>query len=157
MTMLLPCLDRRPRPAAERRRWLAVPAAALVALVSACAGDGAPTGPDAVNVVAINIVGSNGNSAYTPNPATVSAGASVMLKNYTTETHHIVRDDGSANFGEIAAGSSSARELRTGGGNYHCTIHRTMVGSINGQLPTEPRRCDPDFYDLSHCCDGFYC
>jgi hypothetical protein len=66
-------------------------------------------------------------------------------------------DDGSVDFGDIAAGGSSERELRTGGGNYHCTIHRTMVGSINGQLPAEPRRCDPNFYDLSHCCDGFYC
>jgi hypothetical protein len=80
-----------------------------------------------------------------------------MLKNFTNETHHIVMDDGSVDFGDIAAGGSSERELRTGGGEYHCTIHRTMVGSINGQLPAEPRRCDPNFYDLSHCCDGFYC
>ena len=58
-----------------------------------------------------------------------------MLTNYTTETHHIVMDDGSVDFGEIAAGGSSERELRTGGGNYHCTIHRTMVGSINGRAP----------------------
>ena len=32
-----------------------------------------------------------------------------------------------------------------------------MVGSINGQVPVEPRPCDPNFYDLSHCCDGYYC
>ena len=143
-------------PAPGWRRWLAVPTAALAAIVGACAGAGTPTGPDG-NVVAINIVGSTGNSAYTPNPATVSAGASVTLKNFTTERHHIVMDDGSVDFGEIAAGASSERALKSDGGNYHCTIHRTMVGSINGQLPPEPRRCDPNFYDLSHCCDGFYC
>ena len=157
MTTLFLCrLDRGPCPAPQWRRWRAVPAAALVALLSACAGEGTPTGPDA-GTVAINIVSSQGNSAYTPNPARVSTGSYVMLKNFTNETHHIVMDDGSVDFGDIAVGGSSERELRTGGGNYHCTIHRTMVGSINGQLPPEPRRCDPNFYDLSHCCDGFYC
>src|SRR5688572_26273905 len=146
---------RRHRVAAWRRRLPTV-AVPLLALLSACNSDG-PTAPDAGNVVAINIVGSNGNSAYTPNPAAVAAGSSVLLTNYSSETHHIVMDDGSLDFGEIAAGRSSERELRSGGGTYHCTIHRTMVGSINGQLPPEPRRCDPNFYDLSHCCDGFYC
>jgi plastocyanin len=140
-----------------RRSRVELPAIALVLLVSACGGSSGPTAPDGGNVVAINIVGSNGNSAYTPNPAQVAAGASVMLTNYTTETHHIVMDDGSLDFGEIRAGASAERALRTGGGNFHGTSHRTMVGSINGQLPAEPRRCDPDFYDLSHCCDGFYC
>ena len=45
-------------PAPRWRRWRAVPAAGLVALLSACAGEGTPTGPDGGNVVAINIVGS---------------------------------------------------------------------------------------------------
>ena len=49
------------------------------------------------------------------------------------------------------------RRLTTGGGDYHCTIHQTMVGSINGQTLIEPRPCDPAFYDLSFCCGGFYC
>jgi len=142
--------------APEWRRWLVVPVAALASFLCACAGGGTPTGPDGGKVVAINIVGSQGNSAYTPNPAKVSAGSYVMLKNFTNEAHHVVMDDGSVDFGDIAAGGSSERELRTDGGNYHCTIHRTMVGSINGPLPPEPRRCDPNFYDLSHCCDGYY-
>jgi len=134
-----------------------VPVTALASVLCACAGGGAPTGPDAGKVVAINIVSSQGNSAYTPNPAQVSTGSYVMLKNFTNEIHHIVMDDGSVDFGDIAVGGSSERELRTERGNYHCTIHRTMVGSINGPLPPEPRRCDPNFYDLSHCCDGYYC
>jgi plastocyanin len=133
-----------------------MPKVILAAFLSGCAGEGTGTGPDA-NAVAINIVSSSGGTAYTPNPATVSMGARVMLRNFTTEAHHIVMDDGSIDFGQITAGGSSERELRTGGGTYHCTIHRSMVGSINGQVPPEPRRCNPDFYDLSHCCDGFYC
>ena len=71
----MPCLhplDRRHRVTAWRR-WLPSLAVPLVALLSACSSDG-PTAPDAGNVVAINIVGSNGNSAYTPNPAKVVGG-----------------------------------------------------------------------------------
>ena len=132
--------------------------AAVVALLSACsAGDHAnPTAPGNASVVTINIV-SSGASAYTPNPAKVSTGASVVLKNYTADTHHVVMDDGSADFGEIAPGASSMTRLTTAGGSYHCTIHPTMVGSINGSLPVDPQPCDPAFYNLSFCCAGFYC
>ena len=116
-----------------------------------------PTSPGSGSTVTVNIVGSSGNQAYTPNPAKVSTGAMVLMKNYTADAHHIVMDDGSADFGEIAPGKSKMMPLTTSGGDYHCTIHPTMVGSINGRLLIEPRPCDPAFYDLSHCCDGFYC
>jgi plastocyanin len=133
---------------------------ARILIVGACAGVGAcsgPTSPGENSVVTINIVGSNGTQAYTPNPAQVSTGAIMELRNYTTVSHHIVMNDGSADFGDIAPGGSGTRRLTTNGGDYHCTIHQTMVGNINGRLPTEPRPCDPAFYDLSHCCDGYYC
>jgi plastocyanin len=126
----------------------------VCAVAAACSG---PTAPADASVVTINIVTSAGVQAYTPNPAQVSTGASVVLRNYTTEVHHIVMDDGSSDFGDIAPGASSMRRLTTNGGDYHCTIHQTMVGNLNGRLPAEPRPCDPAFYDLSHCCDGYYC
>jgi len=148
-----------PHPAHPVRRWLAIVAVAGAAAVAAAcsAGDASsPTAPGTGSVVTINIV-SSGSSAYTPNPAKVSTGANILLKNYTADAHHIVMDDGSADFGDIAPGASMMRRLTTGGGDYHCTIHQTMVGSINGQAPIEPRPCDPAFYDLSFCCGGFYC
>ena len=146
-------------PAPPLARWVRLVAmAAAAAVISACsAGDaGSPTSPGSASVVTINIV-SSGTSAYTPNPAKVSTGANILLKNYTVDVHHIVMNDGSADFGEIAPGDSTMRRLTTGGGDYHCTIHQTMVGSINGQVGAEPRPCDPAFYDLSFCCGGFYC
>ena len=136
------------------RRWARILIVGACAGVAACSG---PTSPGDNSVVTINIVGSTGSQAYTPNPAQVSTGAMVVLTNYTTVAHHIVMNDGSADFGDIAPSGSSARRLTTNGGDYHCTIHQTMVGNINGQLPAEPRPCDPAFYDLSHCCDGYYC
>ena len=141
------------------RRWLSVVAIGVAtAVLGACsAGDGgSPNAPGSGSVVTINIV-SSGTGAYTPNPAKVSTGANILLKNYTAEAHHIVMNDGSADFGGIAPGASMMRRLTTGGGDYHCTIHPTMVGSINGPAPSEPRACDPAFYDLSFCCGGFYC
>ena len=151
--------DSAPQRARLVRRWLYTAAmASAAAMAGACSGDGgSPTGPGNGSVVTINIVSSSGNSAYTPNPAKVSTGANILLKDYTAEAHHIVMNDGSADFGGIAPGASMMRRLTTGGGDYHCTIHPTMVGSINGPAPSEPRACDPAFYDLSFCCGGFYC
>jgi plastocyanin len=134
-------------------------AAAAAMLMGACSSGngGSPTAPGNAAVVTINIVSSSGAGAYTPSPAKVATGADVLLKNYTHDLHHIVMNDGSTDFGEIPAGGSTTRRLTTSGGDYHCTIHATMVGSINGQQPQEPRACDPAFYDLSFCCGGFYC
>ena len=116
-----------------------------------------PTPSGSASTVTVNIVTSHGSQAYTPNPVQVSVGATMLMKNYTAEAHHVVMDDGSADFGEIAPGGSFMARLTTAGGGYHCTIHQTMVGSINAPLLEGPRPCDPAFYDLSHCCDGFYC
>lgn len=52
-------------------------------------------------------------------------------KNDSTR-HHILLDDGSLEIGDIAPGAcSSAKSLNVSGAQYHCTIHPTMVGSIN--------------------------
>jgi hypothetical protein len=59
------------------------------------------------------------------------------------------RDDscGSANsrlafsgvIGDIAPGASGSMQLKGASGNYHCTNHPSMVGSINGAMaPTPP-------------------
>jgi hypothetical protein len=59
--------------------------------------------------------------------------------------HHIVLNDGSLDSGNIAPGASSA-PLRLGvdGANYHCTIHPTMVGSINA-ASGEPPPCTGEY------------
>ena len=89
--------------------------------------------------VTVSIVGSTGNQAFTPNPAMVSDGGTVTFKNNDTTLHHIVLDDGSADLGEIGPGAAKSVTLKGAGGNFHCVIHSTMVGSINGAVaPTAP-------------------
>jgi plastocyanin len=99
-----------------------------------------PTGPSASGDVTISIVSSNGlgnlgANSFSPNPASVTQGMTVVWHNNDSTTHHIVLDSGSLDTGTIAPGASStAMTLNVAGATYHCTIHPTMVGSIN--MPT---------------------
>lgn len=69
----------------------------------------------------------------------VSTGGTVVFKNNDSTIHHVVLDDGSADLGEIGPGASKSVILKGAGGNFHCVIHTTMVGSINGATaPTAP-------------------
>ena len=98
----------------------------------------APTSP----TVTINIVGSDGNKAYQPNPVVARTGDTLLFRNNDSTTHHVVMDDGSADLGDIAPGSSRSATLKGAGSNYHCTIHPTMVGSVNGATAPEPPPSD---------------
>jgi plastocyanin len=128
-----------------RMNWNLTAAVVASFIVSACSGGGngssTPAGPSSTApTVTINIVGIEGNAAYTPNPAPAASGSKLVFRNNTSVEHHLVMDDGSIDFGSVAAGASSAaQDLPPGGvGNYHCTNHPTMVGSINGTSAPEP-------------------
>lgn len=87
----------------------------------------------------INVIGQNGARSFSPNPSTASQGDMVSWHNSDNTTHHIVFNDGSLDTGDIVPGASStALKLPTNGANYHCTIHPTMVGSINATIGTPP-------------------
>jgi plastocyanin len=90
----------------------------------------------------ITIRGVNGKLSFNPNPASVPVGTTVVFKNADTVTHRIVLDDASIDTGDIAPGQTS-RELQLGGVNksYHCTIHPSMVGSLNSADTPEPPPC----------------
>src|SRR5262245_26831533 len=124
-----------------------------------CAGGGgsmpaaptpAPTpAPPGSTTVMVNIVGSIGNQAYRPNPVAANSGDTVMFRNSDTTMHHIVLDDGSADLGDIGPGATSRGvTLRnTNALNFHCTMHSSMVGSINAATAPEPMPCtDPSGY-----------
>lgn len=103
-------------------------------------GGGSPTSPTGASTpVTISIVASAGNGAFTPNPVQAATGSTIVFKNNTRDLHHIVMDSGSV-VGDVAAGASTAPMTLMGtGGNYHCTNHPSMVGSINGlTAPTPP-------------------
>ena len=98
----------------------------------------------------INIVGSFGSTAFMPNPTLANMGDQIVFTNTDLVMHHIVLDDGT-DLGEVQPGQSSApMSLMTPTATYRCTIHPTMVGSINGELPpadpSYPPYTPPDDY-----------
>jgi len=122
-------------------------AVALAAL--ACGSSAGPVGPTTPGGAAnqtIGIVGNAGAQSFTPNPGSGPQGNTVAWKNSDSITHHIVMNDGSLDTGDIAPGQTSpAMTMATNGGNYHCAIHPTMVGSLKASTGTPPP------------CQGVYC
>src|SRR5262245_4895909 len=114
--------------------------------LTACGGGGGgnpvnPT-PGGGTATTISITGVKGKQSFTPNPASVASGTMAVFKNNDTVTHRVVLDDGSVDTGDIAPGQTS-RELQLGGVNksYHCSIHPSMVGSLNSAQTPEPPPC----------------
>jgi plastocyanin len=107
---------------------------------------GPSPGPGPVTVT-VNIVGSMGNQAYRPNPVSANAGDTILFRNNDTWMHHIVLDDGSADLGDVSPGaaSRSVTVRNTNTLNFHCTMHSSMVGSINADKAPDPAPC-PDPY-----------
>jgi plastocyanin len=84
-------------------------------------------------------------NSFNPNPVPASVGQTVAFKNTDSVTHHIVMDNGSADLGDLAPGATSRTlTVTAGNGNFHCTMHPTMVGAINGPVPEQPP-CDPSY------------
>jgi plastocyanin len=80
----------------------------------------------------VNIVGTSGPTAFSPNPASVPSGMTLTWHNTSGATHHLVQDGGGFETGDIAAGSTASITINsTGGMTYHCMIHPTMTGGIN--------------------------
>jgi plastocyanin len=128
---------------------LAVLAAAVSA--SRCGGGNSssstPTNPgNTPTVVTVSIVGTRGNASYVPDPVPTGSGDQVMFKNNDTITHRIVMDDNSVDFASLAPGASSAAKGVGAGGNFHCTIHPSMVGTINGTVAPTPAPGSGDGY-----------
>jgi plastocyanin len=138
--------------------------AAIVMLATAavglagCSGSDSPSAPSSPGVsgpsanVTVNIVGNTGSQSFNPNPVNVPVGQTLAFRNSTSETHRIVQDGGGFDSGNIAPGSTSSLlagtaliTVSTGGTmTFHCTIHPSMVGSINGAAPTGGASADPD-------------
>ena len=96
-----------------------------------------PASPSTPSSVTVSILAINGNKSYTPNPVQ-TAGQALVFKNNDTQTHHVIMDDGSIDFGLLAPGASTAAKTIASGGNFHCSIHPSMVGSINGAVAPDP-------------------
>jgi plastocyanin len=133
-------------------------ALAAAVLLAGCGGGGGgstPTSPStgapappATQTVTVNIVGSAGNSAYSPNPVSAAPGDAIVFRNSDGSVHHIVLDNGGMDFGNLTPGATSpsftlpsAQPL-----TFHCVNHPSMVGAINGMAPDPPECSDPYGY-----------
>ena len=106
-----------------------------------------PNAPTPMAVI-INIVGAYGSAAFMPNPTIANMGDQIVFTNTDLVLHHIVLDDGT-DLGDVAPGQSSMpMPLTTPMATFHCTIHPSMIGAINGGIvlpPYEPPPSD-DYY-----------
>jgi plastocyanin len=127
-------------------------ATALFALSCGGGGGSTPTSPSnpgtggggggTPTIVTITITGQGGKLAFTPNPASVAAGQTVVFKNNDTVAHHVMLDDGSAQTPDIPPGATSAAVTIGANKSYHCTIHPGMVGGFNGTEVEPPPNCN---------------
>ena len=76
------------------------------------------------------MIGQNGAQSFSPNPATVPAGAPVVWHNSDTVVHRVVLDEGRFDTGNIGPGRFSAQMTLPALGGYHCSIHPSMVGTL---------------------------
>jgi plastocyanin len=94
----------------------------------------------------ISVVGQQGNRSFNPNPSPMPADRMLTWSNSDNVTHRMVANDGSWDTGNLGPGAASAAiQMPTGGSNYHCSIHPTMVGVVNDTSGTTPP------------CTGQYC
>ena len=110
-------------------------------------GGGVPitTPVPTATVVTVSIVGTRGNQSYVPNPVPVTSGERVAFTNNDSVVHRIVMNDGSFDSGNLSPNATSASG-GVGSGDFHCTIHPSMVGSINGLTAPEPPPGSGDGY-----------
>ena len=112
----------------------------LVAL-AACSGSAASAPPAAAPSQAGSLApaASAGGStavemkglAFDPTTLTVPTGSKVTWTNNDTTAHTVTFDDGSADSGNLAVGSTFDHTFATAGTfAYHCTIHSFMKGTV---------------------------
>jgi plastocyanin len=88
--------------------------------------------PSGSNVVTINVVTENGAQSFSPNPATLPSGQTVVWHNVDNITHRVMLNDRSVDTGDLTPGAfSQPMTIGGSGGQYHCSIHPEMIGSLN--------------------------
>ena len=115
--------------------------AALTVGVVACGGNGygssSPSSPSntplPAGAITINVVRENGSQSFSPNPATVPTGQTVVWHNIDTTTHRVMLNDGALDTGNLAPGAFSQSMTLVAVGPYHCSIHPDMVGTVVNQ------------------------
>jgi hypothetical protein len=68
-----------------------------------------------------------------------------VWRNATADSHVLVMNDGTP-IATVAPGASITTTLTGAGGNFRCTTHPSMVGSINGATAPAPPAAGDDGY-----------
>ncbi len=124
-----------------RRFFFAAGLTGAMVIIAACGGGGyggpSPSSPSntppPAGAITIDVVRENGNQSFSPNPATVPAGQTVIWHNVDNTTHRVVLNDGKLDTGNLAPGAFSQPMTLGAPGPYHCSIHPDMVGSLVNQ------------------------
>ena len=117
---------------------------AATALAS-CGSDDPPMTPSPTSFT-INILGDRGSQSFSPNPAS-AGGRAVVFQNNDGVLHHIVTNDGTLDFGDVAPGATSrVMSMPAGGTNYHCSIHPGMIGGVSASSGGGPPPCNDPGY-----------
>jgi plastocyanin len=109
--------------------------ASPTAFSSSANGSSSGTNGGSTTSTTISIEGNLGNQSFSPPFSIVPAGQTVVFTNLDpTTTHHIVQDGGGFDTGNLGPGGTSLTIPipSTAAITFHCAIHPTMVGSING-------------------------
>jgi plastocyanin len=113
--------------------------AAAVALPACGGSSSSPAGPTPTPTpassadVVITIRGESGGMSFSPNPAAVKVGQTVSWHNADSITHTATQNAGAFDTGSVPPGATSApvRLMNAGAFDYHCSIHPSMVGTVN--------------------------
>jgi len=136
------------------RAFGTIAVAALGLGVWGCSGSGYTSGnpstptPSIPGVVTVNVVAVNGAQSFSPNPASLPAGQMIVWHNVDSITHRVVLNDRSVDTGNLGPGTfSQPMAIGAAGGQYHCSIHPEMVGSVNQNTANMPPPCQGVYCD----------
>jgi plastocyanin len=102
-----------------------------------------PSPATPANAIIITIIGNKGEQSFSPNPAMCASGQTVVWKNADSITHRIVIQDLGIDTGDLAPGATSQpASLANVSKNFHCSLHPSMVGSLNSAT-NDPGTCGP--------------
>lgn len=113
--------------------------ALVLLLVAACGSSSSPAAPSTPSGGggggAANVTIAIAGFAFSPNPASVTAGQTVSWVNNDSVTHTATADNGAFNTGNIAPGATSAPITMTASGSiaYHCAVHPNMTATLQVQ------------------------
>jgi len=97
--------------------------------------------------ITIAIVQTDSSMSFSPPNVVVQPGQQVVWFNADSTTHRIAGDAGEFDTGNLAPGATSAPVTvsNTNPLPYHCTIHPSMVGSLNGSGAQPPSPCQGQY------------